>query len=70
MFEPLKKSINNAMMKYSKTKDPASQASITLMRSLWAERSIAVHPSLLCQVDEKEAALAAFKDKLSKFKPK
>ena len=69
-FEPLRKSIKNAMLKYSKTKDPASQASVTVMRKLWNERSVAVHPALLDQVNDKERALATFKDQLSKFKPK
>ena len=40
------------------------------MHSLLQERPIAVHPSLLDQVDDKEQALAAFKAQLSKFKPK
>ena len=58
------------MIKYSKTKDPASQNSITVMISLLAERPMAVHPTLIDQVDEKEQALLNFKEQLSKFKPK
>jgi len=34
ILEPLKKAIKNAMIKYAKTKDPASQHSITTMRQL------------------------------------
>ena len=67
---PHVKSIKNALIKYNKTKDPASQASISIMRNLTDERSMCVHPSLISQVDEKEMALIAFKDKLSNFKPK
>ena len=61
VLEPFKKSIKNAMPKYQKTKDPVSQSSITTMRALHAERPIAVHPALVCQVDEKEQALYSFK---------
>ena len=64
------KSIKNAMTKYQKTKDPVSQASITIMRNLLAERSMMIHPALISQVDENEHALISFKDQLSKFKPK
>ena len=64
------KSIKNALTKYNKTKDPVSQASITIMRNLLAERSMRIHPALIGQVDESEHALISFKDQLSKFKPK
>jgi len=70
ILEPLKKSIRNAMTKYSKTKDPASQASITIMRNLHLGKPISIHPALLDQVDEKEQALLTFKEQLSRFKPK
>ena len=56
------KSIKNALIKYNKTKDPASQASISIMRNLINERTMAVHPTLIGQVDEKEIALLDFKD--------
>ena len=69
-LQPHKKSISNAMPKYSKTKDPASQNSINIMRKITTERPMAIHPTLLDQVDEKEHALLNFKDQLSKFKPK
>jgi len=70
ILEPLKKAIKNAMIKYAKTKDPASQHSITTMRQLIDKRPMAIHPTLLNQVDEKEQALLSFKAQLSKFKPK
>ena len=69
-LEIMKKSIKNAMIKYNKTKDPASQNSISIMRALIDQRPMKVHPSLAYQVDEKEEALRDFKDMLSKFKPK
>ena len=56
------KSIKNALTKYNKTKDPVSQASITIMRNLLAERSMRIHPALIGQVDESEHALISFKD--------
>ena len=40
------------------------------MRNLLSERPMLVHPNLIDQVDDKEEALASFKDQLSKFKPK
>jgi hypothetical protein len=70
ILEPLKKSISNAMDKYNKTRDSASQASITIMRNLHLNKPIAIHPCLLSQVDEKEQALLSFKAQLAKFKPK
>ena len=59
---PHLKSIKNALIKYNKTKDPASQRSITVMRQITDERPMAVHPCLISQVDDKEMALIAFKD--------
>lgn len=70
ILEPLSKAIKNSLIKYNKTKDPASQNSISIMRSLLADRPMTIHPSLTDQVDEKEQALACFKNQLSKFKPK
>lgn len=69
-LEPLKKSIKNALVKYSKTKDPASQNSINFMRALIDERPMAIHPDLTHLVDAKDQALSNFKEQLSKFKPK
>ena len=65
-FEPLKKSLKNAIPKYNKTRDPASQASVSLMRP----KTVAVHPCLTSLIDDKEEALIAFKADLGKFKPK
>ena len=70
VLEPFKKSIRNAMTKYQKTKDPVSQASLQSMRKLHDGNPVAVHPALICQVDEKEHALFTFKQQLSSYKPK
>ena len=70
LFEPLQKSLKNSIPKYNKTKDPASAASVTLMRRLVAEKGINIHPGLAELIDEKEEALIGFKNELSSFKPK
>ena len=46
-LEPLKKAIKNALIKYNKTKDPASQNSMSYMHKLLLSRPMAVHPSLV-----------------------
>ena len=61
-IEPLKKAMKNSLTKYNKTKDPASQNSVTFMHQLLAERPMAVHPSLVEQVDDKAQALIDFKE--------
>ena len=66
LLEPLKKSLKNSLVKYLKTRDPAAQASVTLMKS----RNVQVHPDLVSQIDDKEAALMDFKEQLSNFKPR
>jgi|LauGreDrversion4_2_1035121.scaffolds.fasta_scaffold110089_2 hypothetical protein len=58
LLEPLVKSRSNATTKYNKTRDPASQASVALMRSL---PTVAVHPLLTSLIDDKEQALIDFK---------
>jgi ATP-dependent RNA helicase DDX54/DBP10 len=51
LLEPLLKSRTNAIAKYNKTRDPASAASVALMRSL---PSVAIHPCLTSLIDDKE----------------
>lgn len=46
-LEPHMKSIKNALTKYNKTKDPVSQASITIMRNLLDARPMRIHPALI-----------------------
>lgn len=41
-----------------KTRDPASQASVQLMKA----HNVAIHPCLVKEIDEKEIALMEFKD--------
>ena len=65
-FEPYIKSLKNAIPKYNKTRDPASAASMQLMRQVIPS----VHPLLKSSIDNKEEALIAFKNELSTFKPK
>ena len=47
VFEPHTKAIKNALIKYNKTKDPVSQASITVMRNLLSDRPMSIHPALI-----------------------
>lgn len=69
-LEPLAKSIKNALSKYNRTKDPASNNSINYVRELIKRQPVAVHPQLAIHVDHKEQALVDFKSQLSQFKPK
>ena len=66
LLEPLKKSLKNSLNKYLKTRDPASAASVKIMRSA----QVAIHPCLIKEIDEKEEALMDFKQQLTQFKPK
>lgn len=66
LLEPLKKSLKNSLSKYLKTRDPASQASVQLMKTA----QVAIHPLNVDQIDDKEVALMNFKAELEKFKPK
>jgi len=66
LLEPLKKSLKNSVSKYLKTRDPASAASVALMKTV----QVGIHPCLLKEIDEKEEALMDFKLQLTAFKPK
>jgi hypothetical protein len=57
LLEPLKKSLKNSVPKYLKTRDPASAASVALMKTAL----VGIHPCLLKEIDEKEEALMDFK---------
>lgn len=50
IFEPLQKSLSNAIPKYNKTKDPASVASLVFARAL----SYDIHPTLVTKIDARE----------------
>lgn len=66
LLAPLKHSLKNSITKYLKTRDPASQASVQLMKSC----NVAIHPCLVKEIDEKEEALMDFKQQLGVYKPK
>lgn len=65
-LEGLGKSVKNAMIKYNKTKDPASTSSVSFVHSLRP----AIHPLLARNVDKVEEDLMEFKEQIRNFKPK
>jgi len=54
------------MIKYNKTKDPASTSSVSHVRTL----KPAIHPLLAKTVDKVEEDLMEFKEQIRNFKPK
>jgi len=60
LMEPLKKSMKNSIIKYNKTRDPASAASVQLMKT----NTLRIHPCLMDMVDTKEQDLMDFKSQL------
>lgn len=58
--------MTKALIKYNRTKDPASAAGIQYVHGLTPK----VHPMLLGKVDDKEQMLMDFRDTLKAYKPR
>lgn len=66
IIKTLSESMTKALIKYNRTKDPASAAGIQHVYGL----NPRVHPMLLGKIDEKEQMLMDFRDTLKAYKPK